>query len=164
MLNQKAHIYNQSHIFSLNNSILNDKENSISSEDSLHSKENQINSDSFSINKNKKLIHQTFSTNDSFSFNLNQVNKNNKNGNEEIKAVQIKEKIESKFNRAQNVLKELNSQLTKMNYCNIIQTNSIQRLDLSLSFLSRQINTLQLLNKKRKSKIQKNLDKFKKDE
>ena len=48
-----------------------------------------------------------------------------------------------------------------MNYCNLIQTNSIQRLDLSLSFLSSQIETLKLLNKKRKIKLQNILDKFK---
>jgi hypothetical protein len=40
-----------------------------------------------------------------------------------------------------------------MNYCNSIQTNSIQRLNLSLSFLSFEIKKLKLLNKKRKLKL-----------
>ena len=56
--------------------------------------------------------------------------------------------------KVNNVIKELNSQLVKMNYCNIIQSNSIRRLDLTLSFLSSQIKTLKFLNKKRKSKLQ----------
>ena len=48
-----------------------------------------------------------------------------------------------------------------MNYCNVLQNNSIQRLDLSLSFLSSQINTLKFLNKKRKKKLEKTIEKIK---
>lgn len=55
--------------------------------------------------------------------------------------------------KVNNVLKELNSQLIKMNYYNIIQSNSIKRLDISLSFLSSQIQTLKFLNRKRKAKL-----------
>ena len=47
-------------------------------------------------------------------------------------------------NKSKEAIKELNSELTKMNYCNIIQTNSIQRLNLSLSFLSSEIKKLKL--------------------
>ena len=65
------------------------------------------------------------------------------------------------YEKTKKVIKDINSQLVKMNYCNLIQTNSIQRLDLSLSFLSSQIETLKLLNKKRKIKLQNILDKFK---
>ena len=65
------------------------------------------------------------------------------------------------YEKAKNTLKELNNQITKMNYCNVIQNNSIQRLDLSLSFLSSQIDTLKYLNKKRKMKLQKTIEKIK---
>jgi hypothetical protein len=37
-------------------------------------------------------------------------------------------------NKYKEVITELNSELTKMNYCNIIQNNTIQRLNLSISF------------------------------
>ncbi len=67
----------------------------------------------------------------------------------------------SNYEKAKYFLKELNNQITKMNYCNVIQNNSIQRLDLSLSFLSSQINTLKFLNKKRKMKLQKTIEKIK---
>ena len=47
------------------------------------------------------------------------------------------------INKYKEAIKELNFELTKMNYCNIIQTNSIQRLNLSLSFyLTCQISNL----------------------
>jgi len=75
----------------------------------------------------------------------------------------IKNKNENNLNyeKAENALKEINSQLNDMNYCNNIQTNFLQRLDLSLSFLSSEIENLKLLNKKRKIKLQQKLDQFK---
>ena len=138
MINQKE--YNQTQNFFSNN-------------DNTSSEENfseNLGKDYFSPNKNLSLIEENLSENDSFSFSSKNANKKIENKEDKIKLHNI-----------QIILKELNSQLTKMNYCNIIQTNSIQRLDLSLSFLSSQIKTLRFLNKKRKARIQKNLDKFK---
>ena len=164
MLNQKDFKYNERN-FSLNNYSFNKKKSS-SSKDSIHSNslDNIEKSDYFLINKKINLIQQKLlSLNDTFSSKPNIINKHDNkkvkedNNNEEDSA-------KRKFINAKNVLNELNSQLTKMNYCNIIQTNSIQRLDLSLSFLSSQISTLNFLNKKRKGSIQKNLDKFKNQE
>jgi hypothetical protein len=138
MINQKE--YNQTqNYFSINDNT--------SSEENLSE---NLGKDYFSPNKNISLIEENLSKNDSFSFSSKNANKKNENKEDKIKSHNL-----------QIILKELNSQLTKMNYCNIIQTNSIQRLDLSLSFLSSQIKTLRFLNKKRKAKIQKNLDKFK---
>ena len=138
MINQKE--YNQTqNFFSINDNT--------SSEENLSE---NLGKDYFSPNKNISLIEENLSKNDSFSFSTKNANKKNENKEDKIKLHNI-----------QIILKELNSQLTKMNYCNIIQSNSIQRLDLSLSFLSSQIKTLRFLNKKRKAKIQKNLDKFK---
>ena len=138
MINQKE--YNQTqNFFSINDNT--------SSEENLSE---NLGKDYFSSNKNISLIEENLSKNDSFFFSTKNANKKNENKEDKIKLHNI-----------QIILKELNSQLTKMNYCNIIQTNSIQRLDLSLSFLSSQIKTLRFLNKKRKAKIQKNLDKFK---
>ena len=135
MINQKE--YNQTqNFFSINDNT--------SSEENLSE---NLGKDYFSPNKNISLIEENLSKNDSFFFSTKNANKKNE------------DKI--KLHNIQIILKELNSQLTKMNYCNIIQSNSIQRLDLSLSFLSSQIKTLRFLNKKRKAKIQKNLDKFK---
>ena len=138
MINQKE--YNQTqNFFSINDNT--------SSEENLSE---NLGKDYFSPNKNISLIEENLSKNDSFFFSTKNANKKNENKEDKIKLHNI-----------QIILKELNSQLTKMNYCNIIQSNSIQRLDLSLSFLSSQIKTLRFLNKKRKAKIQKNLDKFK---
>ena len=138
MINQKE--YNQTqNFFSINDNT--------SSEENLSE---NLGKDYFSSNKNISLIEENLSKNDSFFFSTKNANKKNENKEDKIKLHNI-----------QIILKELNSQLTKMNYCNIIQSNSIQRLDLSLSFLSSQIKTLRFLNKKRKAKIQKNLDKFK---
>ena len=138
MINQKE--YNQTqNFFSINDNT--------SSEENLSE---NLGKDYFSPNKNISLIEENLSKNDSFFFSTKNANKKNENKEDKIKLHNI-----------QIILKELNSQLTKMNYCNIIQTNSIQRLDLSLSFLSSQIKTLRFLNKKRKARIQKNLDKFK---
>ncbi len=165
MLNQKDFKYNERN-FSFDNYSFNYNKKSSSSKDSNHSNssDNIEKSDYFSINKKMNLIQQKLlSLNDNFSPKPNIINihDNNKvkedNNNEE-------DSSKRKFINAKNVLKELNSQLTKMNYCNIIQTNSIQRLDLSLSFLSSQIDNLNFLNKKRKDTIQKNLDKFKNQE
>ena len=165
MLNQKDFKYNERN-FSLNNYSFNYNKKSSSSKDSIHSNslDNIEKSDYFSTNKKMNLIQQKLlSLNDTFSSKPNIINKHDNkkvkenNNNEEDSA-------KRKFINAKNVLNELNSQLTKMNYCNIIQTNSIQRLDLSLSFLSSQISTLNFLNKKRKDSIQKNLDKFKNEE
>ena len=138
MINQKE--YNQTqNFFSINDNT--------SSEENLSE---NLGKDYFSPNKNISLIEENLSKNDSFSFSSKNAKKKIENKEDKIK-----------LNNIQIILKELNSQLTKMNYCNIIQSNSIQRLDLSLSFLSSQIKTLRFLNKKRKAKIQKNLDKFK---
>ena len=138
MINQKE--YNQTqNFFSINDNT--------SSEENLSE---NLGKDYFSSNKNISLIEENLSKNDSFFFSTKNANKKNENKEDKIKLHNI-----------QIILKELNSQLTKMNYCNIIQSNSIQRLDLSLSFLSSQIKTLRFLNKKRKARIQKNLDKFK---
>ena len=164
MLNQKDFKYNERN-FSLNNYSFNKKKSS-SSKDSIHSNslDNIEKSDYFSTNKKMNLIQQKLlSLNDTFSSKPNIINKHD---NKKVKENNNNEEDSSKrkFINAKNVLKELNSQLTKMNYCNIIQTNSIQRLDLSLSFLSSQIDNLNFLNKKRKDTIQKNLDKFKNQE
>jgi hypothetical protein len=165
MLNQKDFKYNERN-FSLNNYSFNYNKKSSSSKDSIHSNssDNIEKSDYFSINKKMNLIQQKLlSLNDTFSSKPNIINKHD---NKKVKESNNNEEDSSKRNfiNAKNVLKELNSQLTKMNYCNIIQTNSIQRLDLSLSFLSSQISTLNFLNKKRKDTIQKNLDKLKNQE
>jgi hypothetical protein len=137
----------------INQKEYNQTQNYFSNNDNTSSEENfseNLGKDYFSPNKNLSLIEENLSENDSFSFSSKNANKKIENKEDKIKLHNI-----------QIILKELNSQLTKMNYCNIIQTNSIQRLDLSLSFLSSQIKTLRFLNKKRKARIQKNLDKFK---
>ena len=137
----------------INQKEYNQTQNYFSNNDNTSSEENfseNLGKDYFSPNKNLSLIEENLSANDSFSFSSKNANKKIENKEDKIKLHNI-----------QIILKELNSQLTKMNYCNIIQTNSIQRLDLSLSFLSSQIKTLRFLNKKRKARIQKNLDKFK---
>ena len=72
--------------------------------------------------------------------------------------------LDVNFEKAKITLNELNQQITKMNYCNVLQNNSIQRLDLSLSFLSSQINKLKLLNKKRKKELEKTIENIKKNE
>ena len=101
-------------------------------------------------NKNENNELNTFINNDmsfhSFYSFKNSINKKNENLN---------------YEKANNVLNELNTQIINMNYCNIIQSNSIRRLDLSLSFLSSQINTLKFLNKKRKINLQKSIEKMK---
>ena len=137
----------------INQKEYNQTQNYFSNNDNTSSEENfseNLGKDYFSPNKNLSLNEENLSKNDSFSFSSKIANKKIENKEDKIKLHNI-----------QIILKELNSQLTKMNYCNIIQTNSIQRLDLSLSFLSSQIKTLRFLNKKRKARIQKNLDKFK---
>ena len=137
----------------INQKEYNQTQNYFSNNDNTSSEENfseNLGKDYFSPNKNLSLIEENLSENDSFSFSSKNANKKIENKEDKIKLHNI-----------QIILKELNSQLTKMNYCNIIQSNSIQRLDLSLSFLSSQIKTLRFLNKKRKARIQKNLDKFK---
>jgi hypothetical protein len=130
-------------------------QHSISTSNSIYSNyiENPNNLNLFSYNKNldsdcKKLLN--IPIDDSFSSFKTIDYQKNKNYF-----------IDNDFEKKQKVFKDLNSELVKMNYCNLIQTNSIQRLDLSLSFLSSQIETLKLLNKKRKIKLQNILDKFK---
>ena len=134
-------------------------QHSISTSNSINSsyKESPKNSDLFSYNKDfnnngKKLLN--ISIDDSFSSYNSLDYQNNKNYSID----------NENFEKAKNAIKDLNSQLVKMNYCNLIQTNSIQRLDLSLSFLSSQIESLKLLNKKRKIKLQNFLEKIKNDD
>ena len=130
-------------------------QHSTSSSNSIHSsyKESPKNSDLFTFNKNfdnncKKSLN--ISIDESFSSKSLDYQKN-------------KDYLIDKENyeKTKKVIKDINSQLVKMNYCNLIQTNSIQRLDLSLSFLSSQIETLKLLNKKRKIKLQNIIEQFK---
>ena len=86
--------------------------------------------------------------------------------NEENNLFQISDNfnLDSNFEKTKIALNELNHQIIKMNYCNVLQNNSIQRLDLSLSFLSSQINKLKLLNKKRKKELEKTIELLKKNE
>ena len=126
-----------------------------------------LNLDVNSSNSNSKYLNNIKKKNYDFDKNQIKYNENNSmfhsmpqmslNENKIFKAYSKN----SNYEKAKYFLKELNNQITKMNYCNVIQNNSIQRLDLSLSFLSSQINTLKFINKKRKMKLQKTIEKIK---
>ena len=88
-------------------------------------------------------------------------NVNNINEENNIFGILDNFKLTPTFEKVKRTLNELKHQIIKMNYCNVLQNNSIQRLDLSLSFLSSQINTLKFLNKKRKKKLEKTIEKIK---
>lgn len=138
-------------LLSLNNCFLTHSYSPTSTLDSKSIKSSPENLD-YSFNKNisncnKKILNTSINEGPNFSFKSsnNLINKNNSKLQEEKKIY---------IEKSKEAIKEINSQLTKMNYCNIIQSNSMQRLNLSLSFLSSEIKKLKLLNKKRKLKLQ----------
>ena len=70
--------------------------------------------------------------------------------------------LEHNFNKSKKFINRLNEQINKIHYFNLIQKNSIDRLNLYLIFLNTQIDTLKYLNKKRKIHIEKTIKKNKK--
>ena len=109
------------------------------------------NSLNFDENENISLQNNSFN---SFQ-NLNFL-KNNKISNNSLLS------LDHNFNKSKKFIYRLNEQINKIHYFNLIQKNSIDRLNLYLIFLNTQIDTLKYLNKKRKIHIEKKIKKIKK--
>ena len=118
---------------------------------------------SMNLNKTKR-NSLNFDENENISFQNNSFNsfqnlnflKNNKISNNSLLS------LDHNFNKSKKFIYRLNEQINKIHYFNLIQKNSIDRLNLYLIFLNTQIDTLKYLNKKRKIHIEKKIKKIKK--
>ena len=149
----EKNFYHPKNLKKLNNQINSSPSYSNISFSSIKSSMNTTKRNSLNFDENENISFQNNSFN-SFQ-NLNFL-KNNKISNNSLLS------LDHNFNKSKKFIYRLNEQINKIHYFNLIQKNSIDRLNLYLIFLNTQIDTLKYLNKKRKIHIEKKIKKIKK--